>query len=93
MFVILILMALLPVHAARQPNWDYLLHEAKRGDIMLSTRYYKVNVWSVKTSTRVPRSCANWTLSKFSAPLDTRLKKINFGGKRRPLSDVYSRME
>ncbi len=81
MFVILILMALLPVHAARQPNWDYLLHEAKRGDIMLSTRYYKVNVWSVKTSTRVPRSCANWTLSKFSAPLDTRLKKINFGEK------------
>jgi hypothetical protein len=78
-----IAMVLLPLHASaqQQPNWDYLLHEAKRGDVTLATRYYKVNVWSVKTSTALPRHSANWTLSNFSAPLDAKQKKIDFGKK------------
>ena len=81
MLLAFIAAVLLPLYAEQQPNWDYLLHEAKRGDIMLSTRYYKANVWSVKTSKRIPGSSANWTLSKFSAPVDTAMKKIDFGKK------------
>lgn len=78
--VTIIIIGLLPCNAsAQQHKWDYVLHEAKRGDITLATKYYKVNVWSVKTSTAVPRSHANWTVSNFSAPLDPSLKKIDFG--------------